>query len=293
MLLWWDNEESRFLLCLKYLHDEVDTSAMRQQSRNRMLCRARPNLLQMTYVLKEKFQQHTDKRLKALGCCSSSLFIWHATQCTTLQVRARDKDRGGGREEVERVERCDNQRLKRDPSAETRTCCLGVLLRRMKSPPHHGTSGYTQEIHHWRIKKRFLSDIRAFVTRREWIHVSKWFWAGTIREHWLRLHGLLYPGYDPGCDHFLGLFTCTHNKLDSHIPVYTISISIPVSNDCVLFSQVPVMFFFFYFCCCRGNNETSVAYCRLNTIKYQHRVADMAPAPYFKQRGEKKSDYRY
>lgn len=98
-----------------------------------------PNLLQMTYVLKEKFRQHTDKRLKALCCCccSSSLFIWHATQCTTLQVRAQDRDRGGGREEVERVEgkRCDNQRMKRDTSAETRTCCLGVLLERTKSPP--------------------------------------------------------------------------------------------------------------------------------------------------------------
>lgn len=119
-----------------------DTSALRQRSRNKMLLRARPNLLQMTYVRKEKFQQHTDKRLKALCCCcccrsSSSLFIWHATHCTTLQVRARDQDRGGGREEVERVEgkRCDNQRLKRDTSPETRTCCLGVLLRRTKSPP--------------------------------------------------------------------------------------------------------------------------------------------------------------
>lgn len=246
-------KKGAFLLCLKYLHDGVDTSAMRQQPRNKMLCRARPNLLQMTYVLKENFQQHTDKRLKALCCCcsccccSSSLFIWHATQRTTLQVRVRDKDRGGGREEVERVEgkRCDNQRLKRDTSPETRTCCLGVLLWRTKSPPprhiwiHTGDSSLKdlKKVHVWYQSFCHSSWMDTWI---------RWFWAGTLREHWLRLHGLLYPGYEPGCDHFLGLvFTCTHNKLDSyHISVYTTSISIPVSNDCVLFSQVSVMFFF-------------------------------------------------
>lgn len=59
-------------MCLKYLHDEADTSAVRQRSRNKMLCRAQPNLLQMTYVLKEKFQQHTDKRLKAHSAAAAA-----------------------------------------------------------------------------------------------------------------------------------------------------------------------------------------------------------------------------
>lgn len=33
-------------------------------------------------------------------------------------------------------------------------------------------------------------------------------------------------------------------NLDIHIPVYTINISILLSDDCILFAQAPVMFYF-------------------------------------------------
>lgn len=52
-------------------------------------------------------------------------------------------------------------------------------------------------------------------------------------------------------------------------------------DDFILFVQVPVMFIFLRH---KQKNETTGAYCRLSTIKCQHRIAHTAHPPHFEQR---------
>lgn len=65
-----------------------------------------------------------------------------------------------------------------------------------------------------------------------------------------------------------------------------INISIPASDCCLLFSQVPVMSIFLQHKAVVKDekSETSVADWELSTIKRQHCVADMAFTPEFEQR---------
>lgn len=76
------------------------------------------------------------------------------------------------------------------------------------------------------------------------------------------------------------VFTCTQRKLDIHIPTHMINISIPVSDFCISFAQVP------------ENNETTVVSCGLSDIKCQHCIADAADPAHLEQWG-KESDGRH
>lgn len=45
------------------------------------------------------------------------------------------------------------------------------------------------------------------------------------------------------------MVTCTQGSLHVHIPIYMMNISIPVSNNCIIFVQVHVMFIFYSINC--------------------------------------------
>lgn len=99
-------------------------------------------------------------------------------------------------------------------------------------------------------------------------------------------HGLGYLGYKPkkpylGLDHIQDMVsTCTQRKVGIHIPIYMINISIPVSDSCTSFAQVP------------ENNDTTVVSCGLRNIKCQHCIADVADPAHLEQR-RKESDGRH